>query len=170
MQREAVISDDGVYRYSLTREWGTEGGFVNFIMLNPSTADAQIDDPTIRRCIGFAKGWGFGGLIVTNLYAFRATDPKALDKAADPIGPFWVDSIINAAKDSRMIVFAWGNFGAQAMPRLIPIIEPFLGRVCHLGLTKTKQPKHPLYLSKKTIPILWTRPPGDTKEGKSERG
>lgn len=83
----AVISECGSYRYRLERVWEAEKDRVAFIMLNPSTADASKDDPTIRRCIGFAKAWGFGGLIVGNLFALRSTDPKALYGHKDPVGP-----------------------------------------------------------------------------------
>ena len=81
MIKSAEISPCGLYRYSLTRKWEAWKGTVNFIMLNPSTADAQEDDPTIRRCIGFAKAWGYGGIVVTNLFAYRATNPKELKKS-----------------------------------------------------------------------------------------
>src|SRR5262249_14212908 len=88
VRRAAVISDCGRYRYSLTRRWGDAAEpRALFVMLNPSTADAEQDDPTIRRCIGFAKAWGMGSLEVVNLYALRATDPAALLSAPDPIGP-----------------------------------------------------------------------------------
>lgn len=154
--REAWISKDGVYRYSLSREWGTGGGFVNFVMLNPSTADANVDDPTIRRCISFAQGWGFGGLIVTNLFAFRATDPKDMRKAADPVGPYWADAVYKAVLDSREVVLAWGGHGKQAdLNRLKETISAICGKVSHLGLVKNGNPKHPLYLGKETKRQPW---------------
>ncbi len=84
--KEAVISDCGRYRYRLTRRWG-DGPLLSFIMLNPSTADAEVDDPTIRRCMGFARRDGYGGIVVGNLYAFRTTKPKALFAADNPLGP-----------------------------------------------------------------------------------
>src|SRR6185369_17379869 len=83
----AVISKCGKYRYSLRREWIGGAGTVCFIMLNPSTADASVDDPTIRRCIGFAQRWGYQILEVVNLYAYRATRPRDMFAAADPVGP-----------------------------------------------------------------------------------
>src|SRR5262245_19133112 len=85
--KEALISPCGLYRYWLTRTWDNSLRRVCWVMLNPSTADAEQDDPTIRRCVGFARSWGAGGIIVVNLFAFRASDPKALLRAADPVGP-----------------------------------------------------------------------------------
>ena len=86
MKKHAVISHDDKYRYQLSRIWDEEKPMVLFIMLNPSTADADVDDPTIRRVVNFAKSWGYGGVFVGNLYAFRSTDPKVLRYIDDPIG------------------------------------------------------------------------------------
>lgn len=86
MIKSAIISECGKYRYSLSRIWDENKANVLFIMLNPSTADGDVDDPTIRRCIGFAKSWGYGGIYVGNLFAYRATDPKELLKVENPIG------------------------------------------------------------------------------------
>lgn len=156
MFRDAWISKDGLYRYSLDRQWEAGSGFVNFIMLNPSTADANTDDPTIRRCMGFAQDWGFGGLIVTNLFAFRATNPKDMKKAKDPIGPSWPDAVYKAAMDSEQIILAWGSHAqSEDRERLRKIIDPFWEKAYTLGYTRSGNPKHPLYLSKETkrIPI-----------------
>lgn len=158
MKGSAIISENGVYRYLLTREWMPSKGFVNFIMLNPSTADADQDDPTIRRCISFADAWGFGGIKVTNLFAYRATNPKDLKDVFDPVGSEWLKWMEAGAEEARMIVLAWGNQGGY-FERIRDFINRFHERTCHLGLTKTRQPKHPLYLSKKTIPIFWTETP-----------
>lgn len=84
--RAAVLSPCGRYRYELTRRWAP-GPLVGWVMLNPSRADAHTDDPTVRRCVGFAHRWGYGGLIIRNLYALRATDPAALADHLDPVGP-----------------------------------------------------------------------------------
>ena len=86
MKKHAVISQDNKYRYQLSRIWDNEKPTVLFIMLNPSTADADADDPTIRRVVNFAKSWGYGGVFVGNLYAFRSTDPKGLKHTEDPVG------------------------------------------------------------------------------------
>jgi hypothetical protein len=106
------------YRYVLRRSWNANlRGLVNFIMLNPSTADDVFDDPTIRRCIGFAKRWGFSGLVVTNLFAYRATHPADLYKAAVrsmdlAIGADNYHYIGSAAEEAESIVCAWGNRGS----------------------------------------------------------
>lgn len=112
------------YRYVLRREWGMASiesrRTVNFIMLNPSTADDVFDDATIRRCVGFSKRWGFDALVVTNLFAFRATDPKDLKKliASNPemaIGPDNAAHLEHEAKNAHAICLAWGDNGAEAM-------------------------------------------------------
>lgn len=145
---DALVSPDGFYRYWLTRTWGT-GGHATFVMLNPSTADANEDDPTIRRCIGFAKAWGLGGLRVVNLYALRSTDPKGLWKASDPVGPdndHWLrEAAFHAVRLGLPIVAAWG---ANAKPgRVAQVLAlPSMDRLTALGVTKDGAPRHPLYL------------------------
>ena len=109
---DATFSPCKVYRYSLTRGFD-DGPACNFLMLNPSTATATEDDPTIRRCIGFAKGWGYGVLYVTNLFALRATDPRELYKHAEPVGPDNDRCILTAATGSQLVVAAWGVHGAH---------------------------------------------------------
>lgn len=135
MIRSAVISPCGQYRYRLDRRWG-DGPTLGFIMLNPSTADAEIDDATIRRCMGFARREGCGGIQVVNLFAYRATDPAHLLTVADPIGPE-NDLYVRSLKGP--VVAAWG---AHPMAR-----KGFFGRhlLC-LGKTKDGYPRHPLYV------------------------
>lgn len=155
----ARLSDDGVYRYELTRRWG-RGPTVTFIMLNPSTADATLDDPTIRRCKSFARSWEFGALAVVNLFALRATDPAALQKAPDPVGPENDDAIHDAIVGSRVVVAAWGTkgslFGRDS--EVLGILD-MAGRppLC-LGVTKQGHPKHPLYVPANTSLIQVLRP------------
>jgi hypothetical protein len=149
-ERGAEVSDDGLYRYSLWRRWG-EGAALHFVMLNPSTADAVLDDPTIRRCIGFAKREGFAALSVTNLYALRATNPQRLLDLADPAGPQNLDRVM-ATVATGPIVVAWG--GGAMMKGLAPsLVKLWLmeraasdERVLCLGVTATNQPRHPLYI------------------------
>lgn len=147
MERTAVISSDELYRYELTRSWGHSPDtdpYVLWVMLNPSTADANIDDPTIRRCIGFTHTWGFKKLVVVNLFALRSPDPKALEKADDPIGPTNDQFILRAAKSASLIVCAWGAHKlAGARGRAVKEKLPF--PMC-LGKTKDGHPKHPLYV------------------------
>jgi hypothetical protein len=144
------VDGKDVYRYDLRRIWG-EPGFrvVNFIMLNPSTADATKNDPTITRCVDFARRWGFGGLTVTNLFALRSTDPKKLRKAADPVGPLNDEFLLRWALSADRVVCAWGAHlwalrrGKEVLARLRAA-----GVVPHLiGFpTKGGHPPHPLYL------------------------
>jgi hypothetical protein len=138
-------SFDGPYRYLLWRRWA-EAASVLFIMLNPSTADAQRDDPTIRRCLGFARAWGFGAVEVVNLFAWRATDPRELRRAADPIGPANDRAIAEAAARNHAIVAAWGVHGVL-LERDRQVAALLAGsRVRCLAHTGTGAPRHPLYV------------------------
>jgi hypothetical protein len=147
MHRYAELSLDGIYRYNLERRWA-EGPMALFVMLNPSTADAAVDDPTIRKCIGFARRWGMGGVRVVNLYAARATDPKALRDFSDPVGPVNNTAIERAVHESPIIVAAWGA-NPGPLPGRIPHVKALIragGKdAMTLGLTKHGQPRHPLY-------------------------
>lgn len=144
-QGEATFSPCRLYRYRLTRRWG-DGPTCAFVMLNPSTADEMQDDPTIRRCIGFAKREGCGRLVIGNIFAFRATDPADMKAAADPVGPENDEHLIQIMLEADgPVVAAWGAHGA------------FLGRAANvlrltdaplqcLGVTKHGAPRHPLYI------------------------
>lgn len=145
----AVISECGRYRYLLERRWGA-GRLLPFIMLNPSTADAEEDDPTIRRCIRFAQREGFDGIRVANLYAYRATDPKELGEAGDRFGPdnnlTLIDLARYAHENSTPIVCAWGAnehapYGAATAMEWLTTSK----LVC-FGTTMSGAPRHPLYL------------------------
>lgn len=148
---KVYISDCGRYRYSLQRDISGGGdGTVTFVMLNPSTADAEQDDPTIRRCISFAHKWAFARLKVVNLYALRATNPRELWLADDPVGPE-NDHVMNVVfGGSDLIVAAWG---AQAKyDRVFEVMTwPIRPRDC-LGLTKDGAPRHPLYVPADRVP------------------
>lgn len=140
----AVMSPCGRYRYRLTRKWLMGEGMVLFVMLNPSTADAEADDPTIRRCIGFAQRWGFQGLAVGNLFAWRATDPKDLRTVHDPVGIENDYHLTEMSMAAEATIAAWGVYGSyRGRDREV---LPFLCDVEHLGLTKQGRPRHPLYL------------------------
>lgn len=149
----AVLSADGLYRYELARTW-SDTAPVTFVMLNPSTADASLDDPTIRRCIGFARAWGHGGIRVVNLYALRSTDPKALWCAPDPVGPDNDEYLRRAAASGGPLIAAWG---ANARPdRVAAVLAlPGLEALQALGVTKAGQPRHPLYLRGDAAPTPW---------------
>lgn len=149
-ERSAVISPCGQYRYRLGRRWG-DGPTMLWICLNPSIADAEIDDPSVRRMIGFAKSWGFGGFDLGNIFALRSTDPKALYSAADPIGPDNDDHLKAMASGASLVVAGWGAHGnlvdrGDSVKRMIPGMKV-------LGLTKAGEPLHPLYLPKDLKPI-----------------
>jgi hypothetical protein len=148
---EAVISADGKYRYKLGRYWSPKAPPVVWIMLNPSTADAVENDPTIRRCVSFAKRWGFGGIEVYNLFALRSPDPITIGTAIDPVGPD-NDSWLRAASQSgRRIIAAWGSCQSHLQTirasQVIKILRRGAGPApATLGLTKSGQPRHPLYV------------------------
>ena len=111
MRSGAVIDSTGDYRYLLWREWDSEKQTVSFIMLNPSRADAQINDPTITRCIKFAQSWGYGRLEVVNLFAYRTPHPSLLKQATEPIGKDNDRYILATAQKSHRVILAWGNHG-----------------------------------------------------------
>lgn len=139
----AVLSDDREYRYQLRRCWDVRKPILAFIMLNPSTADETDDDPTVRRCLGYAQDWGYGALLVGNLFALRTSDPALLGEHDDPIGPkndAWLAKIVEKAD---RVVAAWGANG-----ELVDRGREVAGRfddLYALGTTKDGHPVHPLY-------------------------
>ena len=150
---DAVLSDDGQYRYVLTRAWGPRP-WMNLIMLNPSTADASEDDPTIRRCKGFARSLGYGGIVVTNLFAYRATDPRKLRIVEDPVGPDNNEHLVREA--TRVLGHVYAAWGALANPdRVQQVLGLIPGTLKALGLTKHGRPRHPLYLRGDTTPVVY---------------
>lgn len=126
-----------------------------FIGLNPSTADEVNDDPTVRRCIGYARAWGYGGLIMTNVFAFRATDPNDMKAAPDPVGPNNDRWLIECARTAGLVVAAWGNDGAfQGRGRQVVEMMRQAGvQLMCLRTTQGGAPGHPLYLPGKLRPI-----------------
>lgn len=157
MRKSAYITFCGTYRYALGRVWWSElldekACLINFIGLNPSTADANLDDPTIRRCIGFTKAWGYNGFAMTNLFAFRATQPEDMKKAADPIGPEndrWLRLI---SKNSALNVACWGTDGT--FMNRADEVKKIVSNLHCIRHTKDGHPEHPLYLPKNLTPIL----------------
>lgn len=123
------------------------------IGLNPSTADAEIDDPTIRRCMRFARSWGYGGLVMANLFAYRSTDPQQLMAVPDPIGPENDAWILHLAGQSSLVVAAWGNQGIY-QNRCHHIKKMNLD-LHILKLNQSGQPAHPLYLKRELKPCRW---------------
>lgn len=161
LSKDAYISECGLYRYVLTRVWDETYPYMVFIMLNPSTADALEDDPTIRRCVAFAKREGYGGIKVVNLCAYRTPSPKALTdayKAGTPIGGMEnLQSIIDAISDPlAKVVCAWGaneivdKVLLHSKLALTFLAEEYGKTLWCLGTTKDGHPKHPLYLAADT--------------------
>jgi hypothetical protein len=155
-QSEAGLSPEGTYRWWLTRRW-LSGPVIHWLMLNPSTADALVDDPTIRRVIGFSRRWGMGGCTITNLFALRATDPRELARHPEPVGQGNDAHIASAARESPVTVCAWGAH-PMAVDRAADVLEML--RAAHtelrcLRLTKAGQPSHPLYVRADTRPVAF---------------
>lgn len=155
--RRTILSPCRAYRYCLWRKWGgllTNGQYAVFVGLNPSTADEREDDPTIRRCVAYAKAWGYDALCMLNLFAFRATDPRDMQRAADPVGPENDEWIVRTIDDGAgVVVAAWGCGGSfLGRDRQVWALVP--GLHC-LRVTKDGHPQHPLYLPKHLTPIPW---------------
>lgn len=153
----AAFSEDRRHRYLLWRRW-SDAAWCNFLMLNPSTADENASDPTATRCLNYAKRWGYGGLIVTNLFAYRSTDPGRLKLAGDPVGEHNAHAILYAARQSQIVVCAWGSHGRflsagkDAYRRLVRAgIQPHC-----LALNPSGFPSHPLYQRSDLQPQPWT--------------
>jgi hypothetical protein len=154
---EAIYSDCGAYRYSLTRRWDSSGKRLVFVMLNPSVADERRNDPTVERCERRARLWRFGAFRVVNIFALRATDPMELRIATDPEGPE-TDNTLNDAVDwADQVIAAWGVHGAlhgrgsKVAGNLAATGTPLF----HLGLTKAGHPRHPLYVPYSRPPERW---------------
>ncbi len=154
MKTDAKLSDCRKYRYALWRTWDDTKPYALFIGLNPSTADETEDDPTIRRCIKYAKDWGFGGLCMGNLFAYRATKPSELFSSIEPVGTENNTWLKNIAQNAGVIIAAWGNDGihlgrSQVVIALLPNIH------C-LKINKSGEPAHPLYQPISAKPIPYT--------------
>ena len=169
-QSGATFSDCRKWRYKLWRIWDTTIKPMNVIALNPSTADERLNDPTITRCITRATAGGYGGLIMTNIFAFRATDPRVMKAYPEPIGPDNDAHLIDAANSAGIVIAAWGTHGEQRNPK-----RPDLDRrgqkvlellrdidIFALRFTKAGGPSHPLYLPAALQPIIFRPKKGDT--------
>ena len=160
----AVFSSCKNYRYRLDRWWSDDEDCVVWVMLNPSTADATTDDPTIRKCVGFSKRWNYGRLIVVNLFALRSTDPSALARNTDPVGVENDFQIANALKSAAEVVVAWGcqqHMSTEKLRRRPAQLAELIGRlrpdveVSCLGYRKDGSPRHPLMLAYTTERQPW---------------
>ncbi|MCT4607733.1 MAG: DUF1643 domain-containing protein [Pelagimonas sp.] len=152
----ALYSPCGRYRYGLWRIWDDTLPELLFVMLNPSTATEEKNDPTIERCQRRAIQLGFGAVRIANLFAFRATKPADLKRAEDPIGPENAQLLSEWSGKSAMTIAAWGSHGdtlAQGQA-IAPLLN---GDVRHLGLTKAGHPRHPLYVSYDVQPAPWPK-------------
>lgn len=159
----AVYDEQHTYRYLLTRKWDDGSPPICWVLLNPSTATASDNDPTIARAVGFSRSWGFGSLAVVNLFAQCGTDPVMLSTANDPVGPHNNVTITETAATSPTVVLGWGTHGdtsnpATGVPRSREVLRMLdhLDPVC-LGRTRSGQPRHPLYLPGSLSPVPYLR-------------
>jgi len=157
VERDAVISECGKYRYLLRRAWDHNLPRATFVMLNPSTADATVDDATIRSCTRLCKSWGYGSFEVVNLFAWRATDPDELLKVADPYGPQCAEILEAAVQRSEITICAWGAhpFATDRARNVWSTIRALRPAAFCLGTTKSGAPKHPLYIKTGTMPVVY---------------
>lgn len=148
---KTIFSPCRKYRYTLIRDLGEGNGQCSFICLNPSTADETRDDPTVRRCMNFARGWGYRTFCMLNLFAYRSTDPSVMKAQADPVGPEndkWIDEVVSK---SDLVVAAWGNHGTFQF-REIDVISRHRQKIHYLKMTSQHCPSHPLYLLSTIVP------------------
>lgn len=162
IRRDAFISDDQRYRYSLTRIWDASGPIIAWVGLNPSTADHRIDDPTIRREMAFSRRWGYGGMIKVNMFGLRSANPHALTMVDDPIGPL-NEATLWGETHGLVVIAAWGGSAPLDHHERIMTLAWRLRdeRSTHvLGFTKGGLfPRHPLYVRADTDPTAWPSTP-----------
>ncbi|MCC5966521.1 MAG: DUF1643 domain-containing protein [Natronohydrobacter sp.] len=153
----AVYSPCESYRYLLTREWAPDQSRALFVMLNPSTATEVQNDPTVERCERRARALGFGAFRVCNIFAYRATDPRVMRAASDPVGPLNDRAIRESAPWADQIICAWGTHGAHLArgPEVEALLRATGLPLWHLGLSQAGHPKHPLYIGYAVQPIRW---------------
>lgn len=145
MKADANLSECRKYRYALWRAWDETKPYAMIIGLNPSTADEVKDDPTIIRCINFAKSWGYGGVCMANLFAYRATEPSDMKASNDPVGTENDAWLIKLAKEAGIVVAAWGNDGIYL--KRSHAVQNILSSLHCIKMNKSGEPAHPLYLN-----------------------
>lgn len=157
IRRSAQFDHTGRYRYRLERLWDATRPAVTLVMLNPSRADQYRDDPTLRRCICLAQRWHYGSLIVVNLFAYCSASPRCLQTIADPVGPENNDYVLQACQATGHSVLAWGNGGALYTRdrQVLALLAPYRDRLYCLGLNRTGQPRHPLYVPNDSQLFPW---------------
>lgn len=153
----AIYSDCEKYRYALTRVWDEGGKRALFVMLNPSTATEMQNDPTVERCERRARALGFGAFRVTNIFAWRDTDPRNMRAAVEPVGPANDATIRDGVVWADTVIAAWGTHGAHLGrgAEVTTLLRATGQPLFTLGLTKDGHPKHPLYISYTQQPVLW---------------
>jgi hypothetical protein len=143
----AVFNADRTHRYLLIRRWAPGGKILTWVMLNPSTADAFTDDPTIGRCIGYATDWGYSAIVVVNLFSLRSSSPAALYRHDNPVGDRNDEFLLDVCKPGWLTIAAWGAHGSlhhRAADVVAMLAEAGVELSC-LGLNADGSPKHPLY-------------------------
>ena len=154
IDRTAVFDSTGQYRYRLDRRWQLAGPTITFIMLNPSTADAVQDDPTLRACIQFARRWEAAALCVVNLFGYRTPHPSVLKTVIDPVGAENDAYVMRAVDGAEKVVLAWGNFGGWLGRdrAVLKLLAAHKDKLHYLQNNKSGQPRHPLYV-KREMPL-----------------
>ena len=152
IERTAIFDRTEQYRYQLGRRWQPNGSTVTFIMLNPSTADASQDDPTLRACMQFAQRWDYAALSVVNLFGYRTPHPKVLKQAADPIGAENDAYVLRAVEKAEAVVLGWGNYGGflGRDRAILNLLTPYQKKLHYLERNKSGQPRHPLYIRRES--------------------
>jgi hypothetical protein len=153
----AEFSECRKYRFTLKRDYGKGKGTLNFILLNPSTATEEFNDPTVGRCEIRTLSSGFSRMIITNIFAFRATDPQVMIREADPVGSANDDAILTCAKEADKVICAWGEYGqlGERGNYVKSLLRQHDIPLTALKINKSGNPAHPLYLSYGLVPFVW---------------
>lgn len=150
----ATFSDDCAYRYRLWRRWD-EGDTLGWVLLNPSTADETESDPTLTRCIDFSKRFGYGSLVIVNLFGYQTSEPSEMKQREDPVGPENDEHLRTVCEAVDTIIAGWGNSGEHE-ERAITVAQMLEGKLHALAVNQTGHPRHPLYVSKDTEPVPYS--------------